>query len=297
MGMAKAIAAKKLPSSRQGPSLSRALAILDLFTGDCLTWSADAICQALGYSQPTGYRYIREFVAAGLLLRIAGSSYTLGPRIISLDYAMRQADPLLHAAIPVMHDIAVKTGCDCLLSALFGRQILDTHREAGADSLELAYARGRARPMFIGAASKVILAAQSTSWLHRLYEERAEDISTAGLGDNWIAFRSTLRKVQRANHYISRGEIDPDLSAIAVPIQNEAHETTEAIALVTSTSRLDLLNVPILITMLQLAASQIGGGDARKAIIGSSMVSVRSGSVISCNFQDDLAGQSRSGTW
>jgi hypothetical protein len=42
------------------------------------------------------------------------------------------------------------------------------------------YGRGRPRPMFYGAAPKVILANQPAAWLHRLYDARSTEIADAG---------------------------------------------------------------------------------------------------------------------
>ena len=52
-------------------SLSSSLSVLGLFTEQHPTWSADAINEALGFSRPTGYRYVRELVNSGLVARIA----------------------------------------------------------------------------------------------------------------------------------------------------------------------------------------------------------------------------------
>jgi DNA-binding IclR family transcriptional regulator len=41
-------------------SLTRMLAILDLFDEGTSMWTAEAIAARLGYSLPTGYRYVRE---------------------------------------------------------------------------------------------------------------------------------------------------------------------------------------------------------------------------------------------
>ena len=46
------------------------LKVLDLFTEQTPALSADEIISKLKYSRPTGYRYVRELVSAGLLVRI-----------------------------------------------------------------------------------------------------------------------------------------------------------------------------------------------------------------------------------
>lgn len=240
------------------PSIGRALAILDLFTVDAPSWTAEQICEQRRLSLPTGYRYIRELVGAGLLVRLSGGRYSLGPKIIALDHTIRQSDPLLRLAVPVMVDLVRRTGCACVLSSLLGDQILDTHREAGAEPLTLAYGRGRPRPMFYGAAPKVILANQPAAWLHKLYDARSAEIAAAGLGKDWSSFRRYLSEIRRNGFYVSRGELEADISAVAAPIRGGSPEPHSALALVTTSERFKLLNVDLLARLVAQGASEIG---------------------------------------
>lgn len=249
------------------PSTGRALAILDLFTVDAPSWTAEQICEERRLSLPTGYRYIRELVAAGLLARGSAGRYSLGPRIIALDYTIRQSDPLLRLAVPIMKDLVRRTGCACVISTLLGDQILDTHRESGAEPLELAYGRGRSRPMFQGAAPKVILADQPNAWLRRLYDARSAEIAAAGMGDDWAAFRRGLAEIRRRGFYVSRGELESNLSAVAAPIRIAADEMQSAVALVTSSERFALLDAN------QLALLVKQGGEAIAEAVGAGRAS------------------------
>lgn len=245
------------------PSIGRALAILDLFTVQTPSWTAERICEERRLSVPTGYRYIRELVAAGLLARASGGRYSLGPRIIALDYTIRQSDPMLRVAVPVMKDLVRRTGCACVMSTLLGDQILDTHRESGAEPLTLAYGRGRSRPMFYGAAPKVILADQPTPWLHRLYDAHAAAIAAAGMGGDWAGFRRGLAEIRRQGFYVSRGELEADLSAVAAPIRMAAQDPQSAIALVTSSERFELLDIAQLTVLARQGGEEIAAAMRR----------------------------------
>ena len=90
------------------------LSVLDLFTSEQPVWTAEEMIAKLGYSRPTGYRYVRELCAAGLLARNA-SKYFLGPRVIELDYQIRQADPLTTSGQEVMKELAGRTGWSATL--------------------------------------------------------------------------------------------------------------------------------------------------------------------------------------
>jgi len=245
------------PDRRQSQSVGRALSVLDLFSAEQPVWSAEQICIALSCTQPTGYRYIRELVSAGLLYRVSGG-FALGARIILLDYVMRQADPLLHVASAIMCKLAQQTGCDAVLTAVYGDQILDVHRESGGSPLALAYGRGRPRPLFIGAAPKVIVAAQPAAWVRALYDAHADEAAAAGMGADWSEYRAKLRAIRKQGFYISRGELEPALCAIAAPIPPSTHQdSAAAVAVVTSTERFGLLNTDLLATMVRQAARTI----------------------------------------
>lgn len=231
--------------------MTRALAVLDLFSADRPALGVEAVCDALGCSVPTGYRYVRELMAAGLLRRLPGALYGLGPRIVLLDYIMRQADPLLAAAQPVMRDLADRSGCDCVLSALYDMQIIDTHREHASAPLTLAYGRGRPRPLFQGAAPKVILASQPAAFQRRVYDLHAADIAAAGLGGDFAGFRTTLAAIRKQGFYVSKGELEAGLSAVAAPVTGDV---PAAVALVTTGERFAVLNHEALAGMVRDAA-------------------------------------------
>ena len=72
-------------------SFGKILTVLDLFSVSRPVINVDIICEELGLSKPTSYRYLKELVSADLLKRINGTSgdYTLGSKIAVLDYVSR----------------------------------------------------------------------------------------------------------------------------------------------------------------------------------------------------------------
>ena len=122
---------------------------------------------------------------AGLPQRAADAHYTLGPRIIVLDHYIRLGDPVLQHGVPLMRELVEQTGLDCVISSLYGHQVLDTHREFGTAQATLSYGRGRPRPLFFGAAPKVILSCFTPAQLHRVFDERQDEIAQAGLPTDW----------------------------------------------------------------------------------------------------------------
>lgn len=238
-------------------SPARAFAVLNLFSHERPVWAADEINEALGYTRATGYRYVKDLVEAGLLQKVSAGRYALGPRIIELDYQFRRSDPLLLAAAPVMDRIVRDTGLDAVLTAMFGMKVIDIHRTSGDALLELGFGRGRPRPLFRGAAPKVIMACLPRARLQRLHADFADEIAACGLGASWPEFRAALADIRRQSFYLSRGELDPGIGAAAVPLSGPEHDVAAALALVGRIERLDGLGNEALRAALHAARQDI----------------------------------------
>lgn len=240
-------------------SLGRMLGVLDLFDDRHLTRSADDISVALEVSLPTGYRYVRLLLEAGLLQRVEDSRYALGPRIILLDHYIRKADPVLREGLPVMRELVAATGFDCVVSGLFGTQVLDTHREMGSTPATLAYGRGRPRPLFQGGAPKVLLASFTPAALRKVFDARHDEIVRNGLPAEWRDFRRHYAAIRKAGHYVSIGELEPQLAAVAAPIPKSDGGAWAALSLVFDTSRLSIVDIDKMVHLITEGAARIGG--------------------------------------
>lgn len=239
-------------------SPARALAVLDLFSRERPVWQPDEINEALGYTRATGYRYVKDLVESGFLQKVSAGRYALGGRIIELDYQLRQSDPVLLAAMPVMAALAAATGFDAVLSVLFGGpKVIDIHRASVQQTLKLTYGRGRPRPLFQSGAPKVLLSGLARAPLVRLYESQAAEIAARGMGRSWAEFRAYLSAVRKRGFYRSVGELEPGIGAAVVPVFNADGDMVAALALVGTAERLQPHDDATLRQWLAQAALQI----------------------------------------
>jgi DNA-binding IclR family transcriptional regulator len=188
-------------------SLSRLLRVFDLFTEDNLHWTIEAIAQALDVSVPTSYRYVKVLLDARLLQRASNAQVTLGVRVMALDHIIRMADPVLNVGKPFMQELTAQTGFDCVMTGLYGEQIIDTHREYGQVPLALRYGRGRLRPLYLGGAPKAILSCYTPAQLRKLFDAHLSEIAQAKLPTDWPAHRQYFRAIRKAGYYFSNGEL------------------------------------------------------------------------------------------
>lgn len=239
-------------------SPARVLAVLGLFSRERPVWHTDEINEALGYARATGYRYVRELVESGFLRKVSAGRYALGARIIELDYQLRQSDPVLLAAAPVMDALAARSRLDVVLSTMLGEgKIIDIHRVSPDGALVLQYGRGRPRPLLRGAAPKVILACLPRAALLRIYEAHAKEIAHLGLGRDWPEFRAWLTVIRQRGMYVSAGELDPGVGAAAMPVLDAEGDVVAALAMVGRSKQIEAAGEVRLRAWLEEGVAQV----------------------------------------
>lgn len=199
-------------------SHERMLSVLNLFDLEHPEWSFDAILSELGYSRATLYRYLKTLTDAGLLTSFPGRSYTLGPRIIELDYQIIMTDPLIHAARPVMKELVSNFSGVSLLCRRYRNRVLCVHQESSNPQLRSQYERGRARPLLRGSASLVILANFPAYQLTKLYEQEADEFAKAGLGKSLPQVRETMKQIRQVGWAKGEAQLTPGVTGIGAPI-------------------------------------------------------------------------------
>jgi DNA-binding IclR family transcriptional regulator len=208
------------PVPRGASSLEKMLELLNVFTTAAPAWSTEDLIRFSGASRSTCYRYIKTLQDAGFLTPVGGGAWMLGPRIIELDRTMRLCDPVTIGGGPAMRRVAQETGHSVLLCVLFSSTVMCVDDVPAAGAPPGIFSRGQRRPLFAGAASKVILAHLPPHQLRTLFDRHRTTIAAAGLGADWDAFRLTLRAIRKAGHCITIGEFRPGILGIAAPVFN-----------------------------------------------------------------------------
>ena len=237
-------------------SLSKMLMVMDLFDENQASWTADAICERLRLSHSSGYRYIRELTATGLLTRLSKGTYALGPRIIELEYVMRISDPVATVGLPILRRLSHATGCDVLFSNIYGSHIINVLHVRGIEPLEITYTRGRQHPLFRGAAAKSILPYLARSQLVKIFGANAEGAAESGLGTDWLQFWRNLQAIKKQGFCVSQGELDPGLDGLGVPVLLSG-VVVGSVTLVYTSDRAKVLHIDGLLEQMRAAVSEL----------------------------------------
>ena len=245
-------------------SLEKMLGLLDVFTPVAPVWSTEDLIRYSGSSRSTCYRYIKVLQDAGFVTPVAKGSYILGPRIIELDRHVRLCDPGYAAGGPPMKRLAARTGHSALLCVLFSDTVMCVREEIVPHAPAGMFSRGQKRPLFSGAASKVILANLPAHQLRSLFARHRKSIAAAGLGADWDSFRKALRQIRQDGYCITTGEFLQGIVGIAAPLFNGAGNVLGSLGVATAATSVKRAEMPALakavVKAAQDATEHIGSG-------------------------------------
>ena len=199
-------------------SLERLQAVLDVFTEDHLEWTPEELMEELGYSRPTLYRYLKILKDRGFLTSMPNTGFTLGPRVVEMDYLLRKSDNLLLSGEPYLHQLTGRYECTALLVRWYGEKILCVDSLSSSREAISSYPRGRPMPLSRGAIGRSIVAFLPRRNLVPLIQRTLEEWQAAGVGDTAEAVLDALRSVRKRGYALAYGEVTPGVVGFAAPI-------------------------------------------------------------------------------
>lgn len=209
---------------REVRALERGLALLDAMAD--LGWSSPSeLARSTGIDRSTVYRLLSTLVAAGYAVRRSDDgSYFLAPKLGSIGLGIRSDDVVLQIAQEELDRLVTDVGWPSDYGALAAGRLTilaSTHRLTTMTFFRRLV--GQHRPLVRSALGRALLAAMSPSELdqaldsvHAVGGEDAADISDPqGLQD-------ILEPVRERGYGFSEGLIDPNISAVALPVRRKS---------------------------------------------------------------------------
>jgi DNA-binding IclR family transcriptional regulator len=216
--------------------------------------STDEMLSKLGFTRSTLYRYLKMLSSAGLVASLPNVGYTFGPRIAELDYEMRNRDPLIIAAKPVMTELVQEIPGIALLCRRYKSRVLCVHQEAGDVSFISAYERGLARPITRGAASRIILAYLPGRTLAKIYERNPQSFADANLGASLNDVKTALKAMRSRGWDATAGHAAPGVTGIAAAVLDNRGAVLGSLSLTVGKPRLDEDELKAMASRVQFCA-------------------------------------------
>lgn len=251
-------------------SLEKVLAILDLFSEDRLEWTPEQLMQALGYTRPTLYRYLKVLKDAGLLASLHGAGYTLGPRVVEMDYLLRQSDPLILCGQPHIEKLAAMIPCTALLVRWYGERILCVAAECSTPNPLSSYHRGRPMPITRGAIARSIIASLPKRQLVPFVATHRAELQAVGLGATDDEILERLRQVRKQGYTVAYGEVTPGVVGIAAPILDSSGVPLASLCVTVAGNTINSARIDELGRAIQSSATEISARLAPVAQAGAS---------------------------
>jgi len=194
-------------------AVERALLLLQCFETAGESRSLASLAQQSGFYKSTVLRLAGSLCRMGFLQRDAKGFFTLGPelrRLGSLTHTSVDTEKLMR---PVLCNLAATTQETASFYVRDGRHRICLFRENSPKTVRHHLEEGGRHPLDVGAPGKIL----------RAYSKHAKD--------------PELLAVRRRGWALSRGERDPDLASISVPVFNKYRELLGALSVSAVLSR------------------------------------------------------------
>lgn len=201
-------------------ALDRAIAMLGAFEGGRPVLSLAELAARTGLYKSTILRLMNSLLSGGLLERLPDGRYRVGSRLFRLGELYRQAVTPEAVLLPLMHELAERTGESAVFYAPVSEsQRICLHRvESPSHALRYHVRVGETLPMGIGAPGRLLSAfAGEPGELYDL--------------------------IRAAGVYAATGERDPEIAGIAAPVFGRSGVLVGTLAIAGPRSRFDSASI------------------------------------------------------
>ncbi len=257
-----------MSEEQAGNSLKRGLAILEVFSEEQLEWTPEELMERLGYSRPTLYRYLKTLKEAGFLSSNPNAGFTLGPKVVELDFLLRKSDALILAGQKHLKNLTQRYACTALLVRRYGNRILCVASEQSAVKPRSSYPRGRPMPLARGAIARSLMAFLPRRRLIPLIENTMEDLRDIGLGTTVDEVLESLKRVRKAGYAVAFGEVTPGVVGISAPVFDAGRSPIAAVCVTIAGHLVDGNTIDEIAAHIKQAAADITSAlsDQRQSI-------------------------------
>ncbi|MBL4891975.1 MAG: IclR family transcriptional regulator [Rhizobiaceae bacterium] len=233
------------------------LAVLDLFSEDRLEWTSEEMMAQLGYSRPTLYRYLKTLRQNGMLASINNAGFTLGPKIVEMDFLLRRSDPLVLESKPILAEIAEKYKCTSYISRWYRTRVLCVENATASPVPEGSYPRGRLIPLGRGATSRAILAFLPNRQAEPLVTSCLDDFRSVEFGDSVEEVLLRLREIRKAGVAVAHGELTTNVIGFASPVFDSGRTPVASLSVTIGSARVDQDAIDAITADVKIAAARL----------------------------------------
>ncbi len=211
-----------MANSRSGDgAVDRIVRVLATFSNERTSQTPTEIGRHADLPDSTAHRMVADLVRAGILERDEENRVRLGMRLWEVAMRGSRALRLRQAALPFMEEVQAAVGQHTQLAVIEQESTLFLERlSAPGASPNLAQVAGRL-PLHASSAGLVLLAYAPPELQQRVLAGPLPPTSEHTITDA-AALRRTLAEIRQVGWIVAHGFVDPDATAVAVPIRQRA---------------------------------------------------------------------------
>ena len=250
-------------------SLQRAAALLDAVAARPEGIGLADLSVQVGLHTSTAFHLIKTLVSLGLLLQDDDTRrYRIGPRVFMLAAGAREENTLVAFGTPILEKLSAATRDAAHLAIRVQHDIIVVARTEATGLLTLSDRTGALRPPHAPAIGKALMAAMGEEELEAMVHAIGRPRFTPATLTEPAALLAEVARVRKEEIAHDRGELDPDVRCMAVPVRDFSGRTVAAIGISGPVWRMSDAALEEKERMLRSAADELSnllGGEGRRA--------------------------------
>ncbi len=219
-------------------SLARGLSILEVFDLAKPRMGISDLSRKTGLSKSTVFRLVHTLRNLGYIIPVGEENkYTLGPKVLTLGFAVLSSLELREVAQPYLMELSRKRKETVNLAVLDGWRLIYVERIKTHQIVNINLHVGSRLELYNTAMGRVLAAFQSKDWLSS-YLRYLKQLPEAKeyWKDNGKKLSKILEEVKKNDFAINNEELTPGLRSVAAPVRNREGHIVGAVNIAVSSS-------------------------------------------------------------
>lgn len=236
-------------------SLIKAFEILDLLSEQRPQTTAADVAKALDMSPSTAHRFLVTLEEVGALVQVRRGVYSLGHHMAQLGRIAERTDPLATLVQPVITQVSGHLNESVMAGTLSRDGVVCLATAIAPRSISVNIQVGRLLDLHVSAQGKIWLADMPT----QDRDARLDALVRSGVltGAGAQALLHEIEQARQDGFACNRGESEPDIGAVAVPVFDAAGALRLTISAFGMASRFTPDHVAWIAAQLAEAASEV----------------------------------------
>lgn len=223
---------EKTPTTYRVAAVDRAIDLLQAFSPRTPELPLSQLAARTGLHRATALRLLAVLSQRGLVERDTSTGrYRLGVKILGLAETVKNRSGVVARALPAMRRIHERLNETTFLSIRAGDTRVNIEQIVGLQQLRRVASIGDPKPLYVGAASKVLLAAMPDAWIDAYLDRTELTPHTQWTIVDHAALRHDLARIRSRGYALGEREGDAQTAGAAVPLRDATGEVVAALTI------------------------------------------------------------------